>query len=86
MESLKLDASSIQQLARNFDEGNSRMCPFRLSHPLIFSRTKMQLEVGILMRRVSYDEFLKCEFGSRNRRERSRHDKCGALGLPIRCT
>jgi hypothetical protein len=27
-----------------------------LSHPLIFSRAKMQLEVGILMRRVSYDE------------------------------
>ncbi len=24
-----------------------------LSHPLIFSRAKMQLEVGILMRRVS---------------------------------
>ena len=28
----------------------------RLSHPLIFSRVKMQLEVGVLMRRVSYDE------------------------------
>ena len=27
-----------------------------LSHPLIFSRAKMQLEVGILMRRVLYDE------------------------------
>ena|SRR5271166_3410448 len=27
-----------------------------LSHPLIFSRAKMQLEVGILMRRLSYDE------------------------------
>ena len=27
-----------------------------LSHPLIFSRAKMQLEVGILMRRVSYDK------------------------------
>ena len=43
-----------------------------LSHPLIFSRAKMQLEVGILMRRVSYDEVLKCKFGSRNRRERGR--------------
>src|SRR5271155_2244601 len=28
----------------------------RLSHPLIFSRAKMQLEVGVLIRRVSYDE------------------------------
>jgi Mechanosensitive ion channel len=27
-----------------------------LRHPLIFSRAKMQPEVGILMRRVSYDE------------------------------
>ena len=26
--------------------------PKYLSHPLIFSRAKMQLEVGILMRRV----------------------------------
>ena len=35
----------------------SKMCPSPgrfsdLSHPLIFSRAKMQLEVGILMRRV----------------------------------
>ena len=41
-----------------------------LSHPLIFSRAKMQLEVSILMRRVSYERVLKSEFGSRNRRER----------------
>ena len=28
-----------------------------LSYPLIFSKAKMQLEVGALLRRVSYDEF-----------------------------
>ena len=32
------------------------VAPACLSYPLIFSKAKIQLEVGALLRRVSYDE------------------------------
>jgi hypothetical protein len=55
------------QCAEVYDTRSSRRIPCQdflttrkaladLSHPPHFSRVKMQLEVGVLMRRVSYDE------------------------------
>ncbi len=50
----------------------SFVTPLVLSYPLIFSRAKMQLEVGASLRRLSYDEVPKREFGAPNRRDRAR--------------
>jgi hypothetical protein len=48
--------SPIQVLIRRFRTAYDDFDTVELSYPLIFSEAKMQPEVGVSMRRVSYDE------------------------------
>ena len=51
-------APKQRALAENLDTHfDFIVCGAGLSYPLIFSRAKMQLEVGPSLRRLSYDEF-----------------------------